>query len=100
MNVNKLAGMLGDATYGFLALNLLWGLFCAILVWRRLSEVRFRNEEEVNKFVEEINEPLNAGDFDGAHRTLRARSTRSPPARSHRTNQPQSRARGSAAGRI
>jgi hypothetical protein len=44
MNVNSLAKMLGDATYGFLALNLLWGLFCAILVWRRLRELRFRNE--------------------------------------------------------
>ncbi len=41
MNVNLLAKFLGDSTYGFLALNLLFGLFCAILVWRRLRELRF-----------------------------------------------------------
>jgi biopolymer transport protein ExbB len=66
MNVNSLAKMLGDATYGFLALNLLWGLFCAILVWRRLRELRFRNEEEQQLFLNEINDTITAGDFDAA----------------------------------
>ncbi len=65
-NVNILAGHLGDATYGFLALNLLFGLFCAILVWRRLGELRFRNEEEQQRFLDELNEPLAAGDYDAA----------------------------------
>lgn len=66
MNVNLLAKFLGDATYGFLALNLLFGLFCAILVWRRLAELRFRNEEEQQRFLDDLNEPLAAGDYDAA----------------------------------
>jgi hypothetical protein len=44
MNVNELAGKLGDACYGFLSLNFLWGLFCVILLWRRVLALRFNNE--------------------------------------------------------
>ena len=66
MNVNSLAKLLGDSTYGFLAINLLFGLFCAIIVWRRLRELRFRNEDEQQQFLNELNETLNAGDFDSA----------------------------------
>jgi hypothetical protein len=39
--VNQLAGYLDKASYGFLALNFLFGLYCVILVWRRLVELRF-----------------------------------------------------------
>jgi len=66
MNVNLLAKFLGDSTYGFLALNLLFGVFCAILVWRRLAELRFRNEQEQQQFLDELADPLAAGDFDAA----------------------------------
>jgi biopolymer transport protein ExbB len=66
MNVNSFAKMLGDATYGFLALNLLWGVFCAILVWRRLRELRFRNDEEQQQFVNELSDTLAANDYDAA----------------------------------
>jgi biopolymer transport protein ExbB len=66
MNVNSLAQMLGTATYGFLALNLLWGVFCAILVWRRLRELRFRNDDEQQQFVNELSDTLSANDFDAA----------------------------------
>jgi biopolymer transport protein ExbB len=66
MNVNSLAKMLGDATYGFLAINLLFGVFCAILAWRRLKELRFRKEEEQHQFLDELNDTLVAGDFDAA----------------------------------
>ena len=65
-NVNSLAKVLGDATYGFLALNLLWGLYCANLVWRRLRELRFRNEDEQTQFVNELSETLAAADYDAA----------------------------------
>ena len=76
MNVNSLAKLLGDSTYGFLAINLLFGLFCAIIVWRRLRKLRFRNEDEQQQFLNELNETLNAGDFDSAIEALRTRSPR------------------------
>lgn len=56
MNVNELAKFLGDACYGFLALNLFWGLFCAIVVWRRLAQLRFKNERDQADFVDELNQ--------------------------------------------
>jgi biopolymer transport protein ExbB/TolQ len=66
MNVNKLAQMLGDACYVFLAMNLLWGLFCAILVWRRLAQLRFRSEAQQAEFMDELNQSLAMGDYDEA----------------------------------
>ncbi|MBI2825214.1 MAG: MotA/TolQ/ExbB proton channel family protein [Planctomycetia bacterium] len=58
MNVNDLAKFLGDACYGFLALNLFWGLFCAIVVWRRLAQLRFKNERHQAEFVDELNQHI------------------------------------------
>ena len=45
MNVNQLVAMLADGCYLFLTLNFLWGLFCVILLWRRLRVFRFRSEQ-------------------------------------------------------
>lgn len=66
MNVNELAQMMGDACYVFLALNLLWGLYCAILVWRRLAQLRFRTEQAQDDFVEELRQDLADADYEGA----------------------------------
>ena len=66
ININILAKYVGDATYFFLAANLLWGAYCAILVWRRLRELRFRNEEEQQQFISELSDTLTANDFDAA----------------------------------
>jgi len=32
--------------YVALGLIAVWGAFCVILIWRRVAQVRFRNEEE------------------------------------------------------
>src|SRR4051812_22378861 len=66
MDVNRLAQMMGDACYVFLAMNLLWGLFCAILVWRRLAQLRFRSERMQSQFIDEISSYVSAGDYDTA----------------------------------
>jgi biopolymer transport protein ExbB/TolQ len=66
MNVNQLAGTLGDACYGFLALNFLFGLYCVILIWRRVSSLRFRNQDTERAWIEELQGLLRADDYDGA----------------------------------
>jgi biopolymer transport protein ExbB len=66
MDVNKLAGMLGNACYGFLTLNFLWGLFCVILLWRRVLALRFSSEQSQTQFMGELQNHLDAGDFDTA----------------------------------
>lgn len=66
MNVNQLAAQLGDACYGFLALNFLWGLYCVILLWRRIIQLRFRTEKEQVEFLEQLQGHLRGSDFDAA----------------------------------
>ncbi len=66
MNVNRLAQMMGDACYGFLALNFFWGLYHIILGFRRLKQLTFRNFDEQQEFLDELLPVLNEGQFDSA----------------------------------
>ncbi len=52
--------------YVALGLIAVWGAFCVILIWRRVAQVRFRNEEEQAEFLDELDGKLAAGDFDSA----------------------------------
>ena len=64
MNVNDLAKMMGDACYGFLALNFVWGLYNIIMGFRRVKELNFSNHEEQDAFVDEVIQLLQAKRFD------------------------------------
>ncbi len=61
-----LTTVFGIAIYIVLGLIALWGFFCVVLVWRRVAEKRFRNEEEQDAFLAAIEKPLAQGDFDAA----------------------------------
>ncbi|HET6883439.1 MAG TPA: MotA/TolQ/ExbB proton channel family protein [Pirellulales bacterium] len=63
--MNDLVEFAGNTIYGFQAFDALWGAFCLIVVWRRLSQIRFKNEDALNDFIEPINEQVAAGDFEG-----------------------------------
>lgn len=54
---------LGIADYFFLGAAAIWGLYCVTLVWMRLSAKRFKNEEQQNAFLEQVEGHLQAGDF-------------------------------------
>jgi len=64
MSINDLAKMMGDACYGFLALNFLWGLYNVIMGFRRVKELSFGDHDEQAEFVDEIMPMLQAGKFD------------------------------------
>jgi biopolymer transport protein ExbB/TolQ len=66
MNVNYLADQLAYSCYGFLALNFLWGLYCVILLWRRIIRLRFNTEQEQVDFLAELQGHLKAGNLDSA----------------------------------
>jgi biopolymer transport protein ExbB len=66
MSVNVLAGHMGDACYFFLAANFLWGLYCVILLWRRVLSLRFADEKSQSEFLHTIQQMLEAGDFEAA----------------------------------
>lgn len=58
--------LVGHLIYVVLALLALWGAFCVIVVWRRVGQAQFRNEEEQETFLDTLDEQLTAGDFEAA----------------------------------
>jgi biopolymer transport protein ExbB len=63
ISINDLAKMLGDACYGFLALNFLWGLYNVIMGFRRVRELNFGGHDEQAEYVDEVVQKLEAGRF-------------------------------------
>ena len=64
--MEALYSTVSNATYGAQAINALWGLFCVVLVLRRIAQIRFKNEEAQSEFLGEIDGALSRGDFEGA----------------------------------
>ena len=58
--------ILGYAIYTGLAVVALWGIFCLVLVWKRVAQQRFRTEDEQMEFLESVEAPLTQGQFDAA----------------------------------
>ena len=58
--------ILGNIVYFVLAGIALWGAYCVIMVWNRVAQKRFRDEDEQGLFLEAIEEPLGKGDYDSA----------------------------------
>jgi biopolymer transport protein ExbB len=63
MSINDLAKMMGDACYGFLALNFLWGLYNVIMGFRRVKELNFGDHDEQAEYVDEVVGMLHSGRF-------------------------------------
>jgi biopolymer transport protein ExbB len=63
--METLTYILGIVIYAAQAITAAWGLFCVILVWRRLAQSRFRDEDEQNEFMAEVEQGLAAQNFDG-----------------------------------
>jgi biopolymer transport protein ExbB len=61
-----LAKNLGDACYGFLAINFFWGLFCVIMAFRRVWQLSFSSRQKQNDFLEELLPKLEAGQYAAA----------------------------------
>ncbi|MEC7678585.1 MAG: MotA/TolQ/ExbB proton channel family protein [Planctomycetota bacterium] len=61
----SLFDMISNATYGALAAVALWGLFCIVIVWTRVGKKRFKSEEKQDEFMDDIEQMLDQGDFEG-----------------------------------
>ena len=57
--------IISNATYFALAAAALWGLYCIVVVWTRVGQKRFKNEESQDIFMDDIEQMLGAGDFEG-----------------------------------
>ena len=64
MSITDIAPKLGNACYGFLALNFLWGLYNVIMGFRRVKELSFGDHDEQAEFVDDIMQKMQAGRFD------------------------------------
>ena len=67
MDYEGLVTHVGNATYGAQAIVALWGAYCVVMVWRRVAQKRFRNEEAQIEFLTSVEEPLESGDYDAAN---------------------------------
>lgn len=61
----SLFDIISTATYGALAGVALWGLYCIVIVWTRVNQKRFKSEEEQDAFVDDVEQMLSSGDFEG-----------------------------------
>ena len=66
MDYEGLVTHVGNATYAAQAIVALWGAYCVVMVWRRVAQKRFRNEEAQIEFLTSVEEPLESGDYDAA----------------------------------
>lgn len=69
MDLTAITGFLAILIYTALALIALWGAFCVIMVWRRVAQVRFRDEQEQSEFLDRLDEQLQGGDLDTVGQT-------------------------------
>ncbi|QDU56505.1 MotA/TolQ/ExbB proton channel family protein [Aeoliella mucimassa] len=61
--MDVLFNVVGIVVYVALALLALWGAFCAVIVWRRVGQVRFSDEEEQEEFLTELDGTLGQGNY-------------------------------------
>jgi biopolymer transport protein ExbB/TolQ len=64
--IEGLTTVVGYVIYGVLVAIALWGAFCIVMVWRRVAQKRFRNEEAQEEFLGALEESLEQGDFESA----------------------------------
>ncbi|TVP95626.1 MAG: MotA/TolQ/ExbB proton channel family protein [Planctomycetaceae bacterium] len=58
--------IISSATYGVLAAIALWGIYCIVIVWTRVAQKRFKNEDTQDNFLDDVEEMVAAGDFNEA----------------------------------
>lgn len=64
--LDKLMVIIGNATYGALAVDAVLGAYFVIVVWFRLASLRFRKEQQQHEFLGAVQESLQAQQFDHA----------------------------------
>jgi biopolymer transport protein ExbB/TolQ len=64
--MQTLYGLLGNSVYFFQAVLAIWGAYCVIMAWRRVGGTRFRDEQEQDNFLADLEQALAARQYDAA----------------------------------
>lgn len=64
--MGEIYDFVGHADYYILGAAAFWGLMCIIMVWNRVLSKRFKNEQQQDAFLIQIEQKLEVGDFEGA----------------------------------
>ena len=66
MDTSGLTGHIATLIYLILIAIALWGAYCVVIVWMRVSQKRFRDEAEQDEFLAKVEKHVANNDFDGA----------------------------------
>jgi len=58
--------IVGYAIYAVMFMIALWGAYCVVMVWSRVRQKQFQNEEQQAIFLEAVEEPLSRGEYETA----------------------------------
>lgn len=58
--------IIGYVVYFFMAVVALWGVYCLIVVYFRVTEKKFRNDRQQGEFLQAMEVPLSQGEYDTA----------------------------------
>ncbi|MEZ6094619.1 MAG: MotA/TolQ/ExbB proton channel family protein [Pirellulaceae bacterium] len=64
--MGSIFSFLGNAIYLAMAIVAGWGAYCVIVVFNRVKQKQFPNENQQTGFLEAIEEPLMRGEYDAA----------------------------------
>src|SRR5687768_6054996 len=57
---------INNSVYGLQAIDALWGTYCIIMIYWRLTQKQFRNERKQDEFLAQLEPAVAAGDFETA----------------------------------
>lgn len=61
-----LLDFVNNSVYGLQAIDALWGTYCIIMIYWRMSQKSFRNVAKQDEFLNQIEPAVAAGDFEAA----------------------------------
>ena len=64
IDISGITGIVGIVIYCALALIAIWGAYCVAMAWTRVNRQRFSNEQEQNEFLDQLEAPLESGNFE------------------------------------
>lgn len=66
MNYDTFMTVVNNSVYAVQAVVAIWGTYCAVVIFTRIQQKRFKSYDGQTQFLDVLEEPLTRGDFDTA----------------------------------